>query len=154
MATSATLKGTNYTKVAGVVAGTLSAGDFVNASKMLGTPLRVMYDEYSHATVAYDAGSIISMGLLPKGARVLGFAISAEATGANMTADVTIGGVAATTAECLTDTTSDVAVIVPALPDFQLTPLTEDSVVALVTAANPTGIGDKISLAVLYTLEM
>ena len=153
MAASTTLKGTNYTKVAGVVAGTLSAGSFVNASKNLGTPLRVMYDMFVHETVAYDAGSIISMGLLPKGARVLGFMISAEATGAAMTADVTIGGVAATTAECLTDTTSDVAVFVPALPTFQLTPLTADSIVALVTAAQATGIGDEISLTVLYVLE-
>ena len=153
MAASTTLKGTNYTKVAGVVAGTLSAGSFVDASKMLGTPIRAMYDEFTSAT-AYDAGSVISMGLLPKNARVLGFLVSWEAQGAAVTMDLTIGGVAASTAEAVTDMTSAGSLLIPALETFQGTPLTADAIVALVTAAQSTGIDDSVSLTTIYLLEM
>jgi len=149
MAASTTLKGTRYTNTAGVVAGTLSAGSFNNASK---TKLRVMYDEFSSDT-AYDAGSVISMGLLPKGARVFGFLVSWEAQGAAITMDLTIGGVAASTSEAVTDMTSAGSLFIPVTETFMGIELTVDSVVALVTAAQPTGIDDSVSLGVLYTIE-
>lgn len=150
MAASTTLKGVNYTKVAAVVAGTASAESFVNAMTEFGTRLRCMYDMYVDEVTAWDAGSVIGMGLLPKGCRVLGWFVAWEGTGANMTADFEIGGVTASTAEAITDTTSDGALYIPALVVFQQTPLTADSVLTLVTAANPTGIGDQINVTTLY----
>lgn len=152
MAASTSLKGTNYTKVAGVVAGTLSAGSFVNAMQMWGARIRGMYDEFTSGT-AWDAGSVISMGLLPKGARVLGFLVSWEAQGAAVTMDLTIGGVAASTAEAVTDMSSAGSLFIPALETFTGTPLTADSIVALVTAAQSTGVDDSVSLTTLYLYE-
>ena len=151
MAASTTLKGVNYTKTAAVVAGTASAESFANASQR---KLRGMYDMFVHETVAYDAGSVISMGLLYKGCRVLGWTVAWEAQGAAVTADFTIGGVAASTAECVTDMTSAGAIgFIPAVVAFQQTPLTADSVVALVTAAQATGIGDQINVTTWYLDE-
>lgn len=149
MAASTTLKGTEYTKTAAIVAGTASAELYPNASKR---KLRCLYDEFTSAT-AYDAGSVISMGLLPKGCRVLGFLVSWEAQGAAVTMDLTIGGVAASTAEAVTDMTSAGSLFIPALETFQGTPLTADSIVALVTAAQSTGIDDSVSLTTLYLDE-
>jgi hypothetical protein len=109
---------------------------------------------FVHETVAYSAGSVISMGLLPKGARILGWTVAWEAQGAAVTGDFTIGGVAASTAECITDMTSDGAIgFIPALVAFQQTPLTADSVVAIVTAAQSTGIGDQINITTWYLDE-
>lgn len=153
MATSSTLKGANYTKVAGVVAGTLSAGSFVDASKNIGTPLRVLYDSWE-STVAYDDPSTISFGLLPKGARVLGFMVSWEAQGAAVTADFEIGGVAACTAEAVTSMSSAGSLYIPALATFQQVPLTVDSILTMITAAQALGQSDAISVACIYTLEM
>jgi len=150
MAASTTLKGTEYTKTAAIVAGTEGGGGtFPDASKR---KVRAMYDEFTSGT-AYDAGSIISMGLLPKGCRVLGFLVSWEAQGAAVTMDLTIGGVAASTAEAVTDMTSAGSLFIPALETFQGTPLTADSIVALVTAAQSTGIDDSVSLTTLYVDE-
>jgi len=151
MAASTTLKGVEYTKTAAIVAGTASAESFPDASKR---KLRGMYDMFVHETVAYDAGSVISMGLLPKGCRVLGWTVAWEAQGAAVTADFTIGGVAASTAEAVTDMTSDGAIgFIPALVAFQQTPLTANSIVALVTAAQATGIGDQINITTWYIDE-
>ena len=134
MAASTTLKGVNYTKLAAVIAHTASAESFVNAMTEFGSRLRTMYDMFVDEDTAWDAGSVIGMGYLPKGARVLGWVVSWEAQGAAVTADFTIGGVAASAAECITDMTSAGGIgFIPALVAFQQTPLTADSVVAIVT---------------------
>jgi hypothetical protein len=151
MAASTTLRATEYTKVYNVINRLGSAEQFANANQR---KLRGMYDVFSHATVAYDAGSEIGFGLLPKGCRVLGWMVSWEAQGAAITADFEIGGVTASTSECITDMTSDGAIgFIPALPVFQKTPLTADSILTIVTAAQATGIGDKIMITTVYLDE-
>ena len=149
MAASTTLKGTRYTNTAGVVAGTLSAGSFNDASKR---KIRGMYD-YFESTVAYDLASEIAMGLIPKGARVLGFIVSNEAIGAAVTADFTIGGVAASASEAWTSMNGANQQFIPALATFQQVPLTADSVVKVVTAAATLAANKRISVTTLFLNE-
>ena len=149
MAASTTLKGANYTKVAGVVAGTLSAESFINAMKEFGSRLRSQYD-YFESTVAYDLASEIGMGLIPKGARVLGWIVSNEAVGAAVTADFEVGGVAASASEAWTSMNAANQQFIPALAVFQQTPLTADSVVTVVTAAATLAADKRISVTTLY----
>ena len=149
MAASTTLKATEYTKTAAIVAGTASAESYPDASKRR---LHCLYDNWTSAT-AYDAGSIISFGLLPRGARVLGWYVHWEGTGTAVTADFTIGGVAASTAEAITSMSSDGALFIPVLEVFASAPLTADSIVAIVTAAAATGIDDGINVTTLYLNE-
>ncbi len=149
MAASTTLKGANYTNVAAVVAGTASAGSYPNASQR---KLRGMYD-YFESSVAYDAGSEIGMGLIPKGARVLGFIVSNEAISAAVTADFEVGGVAASASEAWTSMNGAQQLFIPALAVFQQTPLTANSVVTVVTAAATLAADKRISVTTVYLDE-
>jgi hypothetical protein len=151
MAASTTLKSVEYAKVAAIIARTTGGvGTFPDASKR---KLRGQTAMFVDETTAWDSGSEITFMLLPKGAIVLGFIVAVEATGAAMTFDFEIGGVAASTSEAVTDTTSDVALIIPALQVFQRTPLTADALLVGITTAQPTGIGDEIQVTCLYLLE-
>lgn len=150
MATSSTLKATDYTKIAAVLAGTASAESFPDASKR---KLHAMYDEWSSAT-AYDDPSTISFMLLPKGARVLGWSVAWDAQAAAVTADFEIGGVTASTAECITDMTSAGAIgFIPALATFVDTPLTADSILTVITKDQALGQDDKICITTFYLNE-
>lgn len=150
MATSATLKATDYTKVAAIVAGTESGlSTFPDASKR---KLHAHYDEWSSAT-AYDDPSTISFMLLPKGARVLAFIVNWDAQGAAVTADFEIGGVAACAAEAVTDMTSAGQLVIPALATFSDTPLAADSILTMITADQALGQDDKICVTCLYLNE-
>lgn len=149
MAASTTLKGTEYTKTAAVVAGTASAESFPDASKR---KIRGDYD-YFESTTAWDAASEIGMGYIPKGARVLGFLVSNEAVGAAVTADFEVGGVAASAAEAWTSMNGANQLFIPALATFQQTPLTADSIVTVVTAAATLAANKRISVTTFYLNE-
>lgn len=150
MAASTTLKGVNYTKIAQVVAGTHSAEVFVNAMKVFGSRLRTNYDTFVDADTAWDLASEISMGLLPKGAIVLGWIVSNDAVGAAVTADFEVGGVAASAAEAWTSMNGANQMFIPALASFQDTPLTADSIVSVVTAAATLAATKKLIVTTLY----
>jgi hypothetical protein len=150
MAASTTLKGTEYTKTAAILAHTASAESFPDASKR---KLRGMYDEFVDADTAWDLASEIGMGYVPKGARVLGFIVSNDAVGAAVTADLEIGGVAATAAEAWTSMNGANQLFIPALATFQDTPLTTDSVVTVVTAAATLAATKKITVTTVYLDE-
>ena len=150
MASSTTLKGANYTKVAGVVAGTLSAESFVNAMKVFGARLKTQYDYFVDADTAWDATSEIAMGLLPKGALVLGWIVSNDANSAATTADFEIGGVAASASEAWTSMNGANQQFIPALATFQDTPLTADSILTIVTAAQTLATSTKLIVTTLY----
>jgi hypothetical protein len=149
MATSATLKSAQYTKIYNVQQHTASAEAFVNASKR---KLRGMYASWESAT-AYDDPSTISLMLLPKGARVLGWFVAWEAQGAAVTADFEIGGVTASAAECVTDMTSAGELWIAANAAFQQVELTEDSVLTMITAAQALGQDDAICVTCVYSDE-
>ena len=150
MAASTTLKGANYTKVAGVVAGTKSAESFVNAMVVFGSRLRTMYDTFVDADTAWDAASEIAMGLLPKGAIVLGWIVTNDANSAATTADFEVGGVAASAAEAWTSMNGANQLFIPALATFQDTPLTADSIVTVVKAAQTLATSTKLIVTTLY----
>ena len=153
MAASTTLKGANYTKVAGVVAGTLSAGSFIDASIYFGSRLKTQYDYFVDADTAWDLASEIGMGLLPKGATVLGWIVSNDAVGAAVTADFEIGGVAASASEAWTSMNGANQLFIPALATFQDTPLTADSILTVVTAAATLAATKKLIVTTLYLNE-
>ncbi len=150
MAASTTLKGANYTKVAGVVAGTLSAESFVNAMKVFGARLKTQYDTFVDADDGWDLASEIGMGLLPKGALVLGWIVANDAVGAAVTADFEIGGVAASASEAWTSMNGVNQLFIPALATFQDTPLTADSILTVVTAGATLAATKKIIVTTLY----
>lgn len=150
MAASTTLKGTEYTKTAAVLAHTASAESFPDASKR---KLRGNYDEFVDANTGWDSGSEIGMGYIKKGARILGFIVSNVAVGAAVTADLAVGGVAATAAEAWTDMTGAQQLFIPALAVFQQTPLTADSIVTVITAAQTLAATKKISVTTVYLNE-
>lgn len=149
MAASTTLKSTNYTLIAQIVAGTKSAESYPDASKR---KLRAMYDEWSSST-AYDDPSTISFMLLPKGARILGWIVSWDAQGAAVTADFEIAGVTASASEAVTSMNAAGQLFIPALAVFQDTPLTADSILTMITATQALGQDDKICVTTLYLDE-
>jgi len=152
MAASTTLKGAIYTNIAKIVAGTASAESYPNASTMFGTKVRAQIDTYT-ADAAYDAGSEISVGLIPKGARVLGFYVAHDAVGAAVTADISVGGTAATGAEEITDMTSAKGQLIPAVHAVSGTVLTADSIVKVITAAATFASGKKLIVVTFFVNE-
>ena len=148
MAASTTLKGTSYTKIAGVVAGTLSAESFVNAMQVFGTRLRVNYDEFVDADTAWDTASEIGMGLLPKGAVVLGCVVSNVAVGAAVTATIKVGST--TASGTWTSMNGANQQFLPCLAAVQQVPLAADSIVTVVTGGATLAATKKISVATLY----
>jgi len=153
MAASTTLKGTNYTNIAAILAGTASAESFPNASTQTGTKLRACYDYFVDADTGWDLASTISMGVIPKGARVVGFIVANEAVGAAVTADIALSGTAATASEAWTDMTSANQQFIPALEAIQNTPLTADKVVQVITAGATLAAGKSITVTTLYLNE-
>jgi len=152
MAASTTLKGNFTTKIYNILAGTAGAADFPNASEFYGTKLRSMTD-YFESTTAYDAGSEIKMGYVPKGAHIVGFVVANEAVGAAVTADIKVGSTAATAAEAWTDMTSANQQFIPAVEAVRNAALTADSYVTVVTAAATLAANKRIRVTTLYEIE-
>lgn len=144
MAAITTANGTNQTKYA--------AGGLSNlVTKEWNRGVQMVYDTYTlPATDTAAAGFVISMGRVPKGAIVLGFLWTSTAHGAAVTADVAIGGVAATTAEAFTDMTAATTQFVGSTGVFPYTPLTADSTITVTTAAQDFAPGATVTLTTLY----
>jgi hypothetical protein len=147
MAAITTANGTEQTKYA--------AGGIDNmVGKLWHNPVHMAYDEYTlPATDTAAAGFVISMGRLPKHAIVIGFQWTATAMGAAMTADVAIGGVAATTAEAFTDMTAATTQFVGSTGVFPYTPLTAESQITVTTAAQAFAPSATVSLTTLYVMD-
>ena len=147
MAAITTANATEQTKYA--------AGGIDNmVGKLWNNDVKFVYDDYTlPATDTAAAGFVISMGRIPKGAIVLGFQWTSTAQGAAMTADVTIGGVAATTAEVFTDMTSATTQFVGSTGVFPYTPLTAESQVTVTTAAQAFAPSATVTLTTLYVMD-
>lgn len=148
MGTSATLKGLEYTKTAAILARTASAESFPNASKR---KLHALYDEFVDADTAWDLASEIGFGILPKGARVLGFIVSNVAVGAAVTATIKVGDT--TASDTWTSMNSANQQYLPVLAAVGGAELTADSVVTVVTGGATLASTKKISVATLYLIE-
>jgi len=148
MAALTTANGVEQTKYA--------AGGIANmVAKLWNNDIKFAYDKYTlPATDTAAAGFVISMGRLPKHAIVLGFLWSATAMGAAMTADVEIGGVAATAAEAFTDMTSATQQFVLSTGIFPYTPLTADSAITVTTAAQAFAPEATVTLTTLYVMDV
>lgn len=140
----------------GVEQTKFAAGGIANmVTNLWHKELMFVYDEYAvPADDTAAAGMVISMGRLPINAIVLGFFWTATAQGAAVTADVEIGGVAATTSEAFTDMTSATTQYVGATGVFPYTPLTADSQITVITAAQPLGVSDKVTLMTMYVMDV
>jgi len=147
MAAITTANGVEQTKFA--------AGGIANmVSKVWNNAPMVMYEKYTlPSTDTAAAGFAISMGRIPIHAIVLGFYWTSTAMGAAMTADVAIGGVAATTAEAFTNMTSATTQFVGSTGVFPYTPLTADSQVLVTTAAQAFAPSATVTLAVIYVMD-
>ncbi len=132
-----------------------AAGGLTLATNVWNRPVQMVYDTYTVvAATAMAAGSTITMGRVPKGAIVLGFLWTSTAASAAVTADVAIGGVAATTAEAFTDMTAATTQFVGATGVFPYTPLTEDSSIVVTTAAQTMPTGQIVTLTTLYIQDI
>ena len=148
MAAITTANGTHQTRYA--------AGGIANmVGKVWNNDLRFVYEEYTlPATDTAAAAFVISMGRLPKSAIVLGFAWTSTAHGAAMTADVEIGGVAATTTEVFADMTLATTQLVGATGIFPYTPLTADSQITVITADEDFAPSATVTLATFYIMDV
>lgn len=148
MAAITTGNGVEQTKFA-------AAGIANMVGKLWNNDVKFAYDKYTlPSTDTAAAGMVISMGRIPKSAIVLGFFWTATAQGAAVTADVEIGGVAATTSEVFTDMTSATTQIVGATGVFPFTPLTADSQVTVITAAQALNPGGTVTLCTIYVMDV
>lgn len=147
MAAITTANGTEQTKYA--------AGGISNmVAKLWNNDIKFAYDDYTlPSTDTAAAGFVISMGRLPKNAIVIGFQWTSTAQGAAVTADVAIGGVAATTAEAFTDMTAATTQFVGATGIFPYTPLTAESQVTVTTAAQAIAASSTVTLTTMYVMD-
>lgn len=147
MAAITTANGTEQTKYA--------AGGISNmVAKLWNNDIKFAYDDYTlPSTDTAAAGFVISMGRLPKNAIVIGFQWTSTAQGAAVTADVAIGGVAATTAGVFTDMTAATTQFVGATGIFPYTPLTADSQITVTTAAAAIAASSTVTLTTMYVMD-
>ena len=147
MAAITTGNGTEQTKYA-------AAGIANMVGKLWNNDVKFAYDKYTlPSTDTAAAGFVISLGRIPKGAIVIGFQWTATAMGAAMTADIAIGGVAVTTAEVLTDMTAATTQFVGATGIFPYTPLTAESQVTVITAAQAFAPSATVTLTTMYVMD-
>lgn len=144
------------TTVNGVEQTKFAAGGIANmVTNLWQNEPKFVYDKFTmDAADTGAAGLVLSMGRLPKHAIVLGFYWTSTAQGAAMTADVAIGGVAATTAEAFTDATAATTQFVGATGVFPFTPLTADSQITVTTAAEDFVASATVTLMTLYVMDV
>lgn len=144
------------TNVSGVEYTKYTAGGVSNlVTKSWGSEVLSVRDSYTVPagdTVAVSTS--LYMGIVPKGAKIIGFVFSQSGAGAAATGGVKIGGTAATAATALTDMTAATSQFVTCNEAVAKAALTADSVVSiLLTNAADLDAGTTVSLTTLYTME-
>ena len=154
MADISTANGVNATKRAAIIAGTVGVGDFIDGANENGTKLRAMYDIYTVPTGdTIHSDCVLTMGTLPKGARVFGWYFGQSGGAEAAVATAKIATVAASAASVFADMTAVTQQFVPALVTFSSTPLTVASVVTLDFATQDVDAATILVLITLYILE-
>lgn len=160
MAALTDAKGVNATKRAAILAKTSGVGDFVDGANEWGTKLRTCYDTYvlgSGDTAA--AGMIITMGVVPKGARVLGWIVSNEAHTAAVQADFQLVDAAGNKTEASTATSAWTnwngvnQQFIPALEAVSKAGLDAEHTVTITTDNASMVVGKSICVTTLYLAE-
>ena len=154
MADISTANGVNTTKRAAIIAGTAGVGDFIEGANEWGTKLRAMYDIYTVPTGdTLHSDAVLTVGTLPKGARVFGWYFGQTGGGEAAVATAKIATVAASAASAFTDMSSETRQFVPALVTFSATPLTVASAVTLDFATQDVDAATVLVLVTFYILE-
>ena len=148
MAALTTANGVEYTKkVAGGIANMVG--------KLWDNDVKMIFDTYTVPTATLDATAELNMGIVPKGARVLGFIFAADDNDAATTGTIEVGGTSAITAATITALDSGpVSLRLPALAPFHDTPLTADAIVSIQFAAQDIKATVQISLTTLYVMDV
>lgn len=158
MSDLSTASGVNTTKRAAIIAGTSGISSFIDGANEWGTKLRVTYDIYTWSGDTSSAGAVITMGTVPKGAKVVGFYVANSANSAATTADMQLvdsdGNITtATAAEAWTSWNAAAQLFIPALVAVSQTVLDEAHTVTATTAAQTAADGTIIVVATLFLVE-
>lgn len=159
MATLTTANGVESTKRAAIIARTSGVGSFIDGANLWGTKLRIVYDTYAmSASDTAAAAFVLTMGAVPKGARVLGFYVANEANSASVTADLQLvdadGNITqATASEAWTDWNAANQQFIPALEAVSNAALDAEHTVTVTTAAATWAASISIVVATLYIVE-
>lgn len=158
MAAITTANGVNATKRAALNAGTTTLSDFMDGANQWGTKLRVCYDNYEFDGDTMAAAGVITMGAVPKGARVLGFYVGNTANTAATTADLQLvdpdGNITqATTGEAWSSWAAAAHLFIPATRAVAAVEQDDEHTVTVTTAAQTVADGTDITVATLYILE-
>lgn len=159
MAALTTANGVSATKRAAIIAGTSGVSDFIDGAGEWGTKLRICYDTYAMpAGDTAAAGMVITIGVVPKGARVLGWICSNEAHTAAVTADFQLVDAAgnittASAGEAWTSWNGANQQFVPALEVVSNAGLDAEHTVTVTTAAAGMVAAKSICVATLYLAE-
>ena len=139
----ATVNGVNYTITAAITAGTKGVADQIKNS--LGANVKSIIDTYTFAGQA--AGTVVNLGTVPSGAKVLGFVITYGALGAAVTGTIKVGSTSA--APTVTSMVAAGTQVIGYIGGN--TALTADSIVSLTTADQAaTG---QVTLVTLYAQD-
>ena len=148
MAALTNVSGAQYTKY--------SAGGVSNlVTKAWNTGVYAVNDTYTVPTGDTVAVSTsLYMGVVPAGAKILGFVFSQSGAGAAATGGIKIGSTAATATTVLTDMTAATSQIVACNEAVAKTAITADSVVSiLLTNAADLDAATTVSLTTLYMMD-
>ena len=158
MAAITTANGVNATKRAALNANTTSLSDFMDGANQWGTKLRVVYDNYEFDGDTMAAAGVITMGAVPKGARVLGFYVGNTANAAATTATMSLvdpaGNITAASATAAWTSWNGVnQLFIPALRAVAAVAQDDEHTVTVTTADQTVADGTDITVATLYILE-
>lgn len=150
-----TAYGVNYTKYYNAVTGgTTGPGDYIDGANQWGTKLRVMYDTYTVATgYTLHTDCTLSMGVIPKGAIILGWYFAQSAAGEAAVGTMELGTTAVSAASALTDMTSATQQFIPALSTASDGATTSAQVMNIGFATADVDAATVLVLATFYILE-
>ncbi len=159
MATITTANGVGSTKRAALNANTGSLSDFIDGANLWATKLRACYDIYEMASDDTAAsGFVLTIGVVPKGARVLGWYCANEANSATVEADFQLVDAAgnittASTAGVWTDWTGAKQFFVPALEAVSKAALDAEHTVTITTGTNTWANSISAVVITFYLIE-
>ena len=158
MAALTTANGVNMTKRAALNANTGSLTDLMDGANQVGTKLRMCYDTYEFDGDTMDATGVITIGAVPKGARVFGWYCSAAAASVAVTADFQLVDAAgnittASTAGVWTDWTGAKQFFVPALEAVSKAALDAEHTVTITTGTNTWANSISAVVITFYLIE-
>ncbi len=150
-----TAYGVNYTKYySGVTGGTTGPGDYIDGANMWGTKLRVMYDMYTVPTGdTLHTDCTLSMGYIPKGARILGWYFAQSGGGEAAVGTMELGTTAVSASSALTDMTGATQQFVPALSTASDGATTAGAIMNIGFATADVDAATVLVLATFYLIE-